>query len=183
MTSRMAGRILLALLLLSPLAAAADPKDKDDFPFLEATVAQLQHAMASGRLTSEQLTRAYIERIQKLDQPSDGSLGVNALIEINPDALAIARQMDAMRRKGKVLGPLHGIPVLLKDNIDTGDKMQTTAGSLAPAGPARAARLDHRRQPARRRRGDPRQDQPVGVGQFPLVLLHQRLVGRGRPDP
>jgi len=130
MTSRMAGRILLALLMLSPLAAAADPKDKDDFPFLEATVSQLQHAMASGRLTSEQLTRAYIERIQKLDQPSDGSLGVNALIEINPDAVAIARQMDAMRRKGKVLGRLHGIPVLLKANIDTGDKMQTTAGSL-----------------------------------------------------
>ena len=134
MTSRMAGRILLALLLLSPLAAAADPKDKDDFPFLEATVSQLQHAMASGRLTSEQLTRAYIERIQKLDQPSDGSLGVNALIEINPDALAIARQMDAMRRKGKVLGALHGIPVLLKANIDTGDKMQTTAGSLGLQG-------------------------------------------------
>ena len=134
MTSRMAGRILLALLWLSPLAAAADPKDKDDFPFLEATVSQLQHAMASGRVTSEQLTRAYIERIQKLDQPSDGSLGVNALIEINPDALAIARQMDALRRKGKVLGPLHGIPVLLKANIDTGDKMQTTAGSLGLQG-------------------------------------------------
>ena len=130
----MAGRILLALLLLTPRAAAAEPKDKDDFPFLEATVAQLQHAMASGRLTSEQLTRAYIERIQKLDQPSDGSLGVNAVIEINPDAIAIARQMDALRRKGKVLGPLHGIPVLLKANIDTGDKMQTTAGSLALQG-------------------------------------------------
>jgi len=120
--------------LLTPLAAAAEPKDKDDFPFLEATVARLQHAMASGRLTSEQLTRAYIERIQKLDQPSDGSLGVNAVIEINPDAIAIARQMDALRRKGKVLGPLHGIPVLLKANIDTGDKMQTTAGSLALQG-------------------------------------------------
>ncbi len=134
MASRMAGRILLTLLLLAPLAATADPKDKDDFPFLEATVTQLQHAMAAGRLTSEQLTRAYIERIQKLDQPSDGSLGVNAIIEINPDAIAIARQMDALRRKGKVLGPLHGIPVLLKANIDTGDRMQTTAGSLALQG-------------------------------------------------
>jgi amidase len=135
MTSRMAGRILLVALLLSPLAASADPKDKDDFPFLEATVAQLQSEMASGRLTSEQLTRAYIRRIQQLDQPSSESgLGVNALIELNPDALAIARQMDAMRRKGKVLGPLHGIPVLLKANIDTGDKMQTTAGSLALQG-------------------------------------------------
>ena len=134
MASRMAGRILLAALLLTPLAAAADPKDKDDFPFLEATVSQLQHAMASGRLTSEQLTRAYIQRIQKLDQPSDGSLGVNAIIELNPDAIALARQADALRRKGKVLGPLHGIPVLLKANIDTGDQMQTTAGSLALQG-------------------------------------------------
>src|SRR5690242_1566405 len=134
MASRMAGRIFLAALLLTPLAATADSKDKDDFPFLEATVAQLQQAMAAGHLTSEQLTRAYIARIQKLDQPSDGSLGVNAIIELNPDAITLARQADAMRRKGKVLGPLHGIPVLLKANIDTGDKMQTTAGSLGLQG-------------------------------------------------
>ena len=60
--------------------------------------------------------------------------GVNALIELNPDALAIARQADALRRQGKVLGPLHGIPVLLKANIDTGDKLQTSAGSLALQG-------------------------------------------------
>ena len=134
MTSRMAG--FLAMLLLSPLVATADPKDKDKdkFPFLEATVTQLQHAMAAGKLTSEQLTRAYIARIQELDQPSDGSLGVNALIELNPDAIALAKQADQMRRKGKVLGPLHGIPVLLKANIDTGDRMQTTAGSLALQG-------------------------------------------------
>jgi amidase len=128
MASRLVGRIFLAALLLTPLAAAADSKDKDDFPFLEATVAQLQHAMASGRLTSEQLTRAYIERIQKLDQPKDGSLGLNAIIELNPDAIALARQADALRRKGKVLGPLHGIPILLKANIDTADKMQTWPG-------------------------------------------------------
>jgi len=134
MTSRMAGRILLAALLLTPLAATADPKDKDNFPYLEATVAQLEHAMATGHLSSEQLTRAYIERIQQLDQPGDNSLGVNAIIELNPDAIAIARQADALRRKGKVLGPLHGIPVLLKANIDTADRMQTTAGSLALQG-------------------------------------------------
>ena len=132
MTSRMAGRILVTAILLSPLAAA-DPKPKDDFPFLEATVAQLQAEMASGRLTSEQLTRAYLKRIEKLDQGGAG-VGVNALIEVNPDALALARQADAARRHGKVLGPLHGIPVLLKGNIDTGDRMQTTAGSLALQG-------------------------------------------------
>jgi amidase len=135
MTSRMAGGILAAALLLAPLAAQADGKGKDNFPFLEATVAQLQAEMAAGQLTSEQLTRAYIKRIQELDQPgAQTGLGVNAIIELNPDALTIARQMDAMRRKGKVLGPLHGIPVLLKANIDTGDRMQTTAGSLGLQG-------------------------------------------------
>ena len=135
MTSRMAGRILLIALLLVPLAAQADSKDKDKFPFLEATVAQLQAEMAAGRLTSEKLTRAYIKRIEELDQPGpETGLGVNALIELNPDAIAIAKQMDDMRRKGQVLGPLHGIPILLKANIDTHDKMQTTAGSLGLQG-------------------------------------------------
>jgi amidase len=138
MTLRMAGKILLFALLLAPLAVQADGKhkDKDKFPFLEATVAQLQAEMAAGRLTSEKLTRAYIERIRQLDQgdADADSVGVNSVIELNPDAIAIARQMDEMRRKGKVLGPLHGIPVLLKANIDTGDKMQTTAGSLGLQG-------------------------------------------------
>jgi len=133
MTPCMAGRILIVALLLTPFAAQAGGNDKDRFPFLEATVAQLQAEMASGRLTSEQLTRAYIQRIAELDQGGPAH-GVNALIELNPDALAIARQADAMRRQGKVLGPLHGIPVLLKANIDTGDKMQTTAGSLGLQG-------------------------------------------------
>src|SRR5689334_21958621 len=127
MTPRMAGRILFIALLLAPLAVQADGKhqDKDKFPFLEATVAQLQAEMAAGRLTSEKLTRAYIQRIRDLDQgDADGdSVGVNSIIELNPDAIAIARQMDEMRRQGKILGPLHGIPVLLKANIDTGDKM------------------------------------------------------------
>jgi amidase len=134
----MAGRILLIALLLAPLAAQAGSKNKDQdkFPFLEATVAQLQAEMAAGRLTSEKLTRAYIQRIQQMDQQDADAdyLGVNALIELNPDAIAIAKQMDALRRKGTVLGPLHGIPVLLKANIDTADKMQTTAGSLGLQG-------------------------------------------------
>jgi amidase len=131
MTPRMIRPTLFLALLLAPLAALAD--DKDRFPFLEATVAQLEAAMASGSLTSEQLTRAYIERIEQLDTGGPG-VGVNALIELNPDAIAVARQADALRRQGKVLGPLHGIPVLLKANIDTGDRMQTTAGSFALQG-------------------------------------------------
>ena len=129
MTSRMAGRILVTTLLLSPLAARAAPGD--GFPFLEATVAQLQAEMASGRLTSEQLTRAYIGRIHALDASGPG---VNSVMELNPDALAAARHADQQRRHGVVLGPLHGIPVLLKDNIDTGDRMQTSAGSFALVG-------------------------------------------------
>jgi amidase len=134
MTSRMAGRILIIVsLLLVPLVAQADSKDKDKdkFPFLEATVAQLQAEMAAGRLTSEKLTRAYIERIEELDSTGPG---VNSIMELNPDALAMARRADELRRQGKVLGPLHGIPVLLKDNIGTGDRMQTSAGSFALVG-------------------------------------------------
>lgn len=129
MISRMTRRILITALLLSPLAARADSEDR--FPFREATVARLQAEMAAGRLTSEQLTRAYIDRIHDLD--SNGP-GVNSIMELNPDALALARKADELRRHGVVLGPLHGIPVLLKDNIDTGDKMQTSAGSFALVG-------------------------------------------------
>jgi amidase len=128
----------LLTLVLSIGSYAAQPntndkdKDKDkEFDFLEATVAQLQEAMKDGKLTSEKLTKAYIQRIIDLDQNGPN---VNAVIEFNPDALEIAKQMDKMRKKGHVLGPLHGIPVLLKDNVDTGDKMQTSAGSFALVG-------------------------------------------------
>jgi amidase len=138
MTTPVMRTILFAALLLSPLAAANDKvatrsDDEDNIPTRhnEATVAQLQAEMASGRLTSEELTEEYIARIIALDQNGPG---VNAVIELNPDALAMARHADWMRKHGHVLGPLHGIPVLLKDNIDTGDKMQTSAGSFALVG-------------------------------------------------
>ncbi len=137
MASRMTGWILASVLLF-PIALHAKPASSDDdsreqfqFRYSEATVAQLQAAMAAGSLTSEQLTREYIERIFKLDR---GGPGVNAIIELNPDAITMAQHADALRRQGHVLGPLHGIPVLLKANIDTGDKMQTSAGSLALVG-------------------------------------------------
>src|SRR6476620_1634345 len=97
----------------------------------EATIAQLQAEMAAGKLTSEQLTREYLARIAALDQSGPG---VNSVIELNPDAIELAKNADKLRKQGKVLGPLHGIPVLLKDNIDTGDKMQTSAGSFALVG-------------------------------------------------
>src|SRR5207248_44196 len=97
----------------------------------EFTVAQLQAEMAAGRLTSVQLTQFYLDRIGALDQAGPN---VNSVLELNPDALRLAQDADSRRAKGKVIGPLDGIPILLKDNIDTGDKMQTTAGSLALLG-------------------------------------------------
>ena len=101
------------------------------FPYAEATIADLQAQMKSGQLTSAALTAAYRARIAEVDRAGPK---LNAIIELNPDALAIAGQMDAERKAGKVRGPLHGIPVLLKDNIATADQMETTAGSLALVG-------------------------------------------------
>ena len=126
-------RILLLAALVAPASALGQSGTQNAIPTQhnEATVAQLQAEMASGMLTSEVLTMEYIARIVALDQNGPG---VNAVIELNPDALVMARNADALRRRGVVLGPLHGIPVLLKDNIDTGDKMQTSAGSFALVG-------------------------------------------------
>ena len=97
----------------------------------ERDVASLQADLQAGRLSSEALLRAYLQRIEAIDR--DGPT-LNAIIELNPEALAIARAMDAERAQGKLRSPLHGIPVLLKDNIDTADSMQTSAGSLALVG-------------------------------------------------
>ncbi len=97
----------------------------------EWTIAELQGKMASGEVTARELVRVFLERIATIDQ--DGPK-LNSVIEINPDALEIAAKLDQERAAGKVHGPLHGIPILLKDNIDTGDRMMTTAGSLALQG-------------------------------------------------
>ena len=94
----------------------------------EATVTQLQDAMKTGKYTSERLVELYLERIEALDQHG---AAINSILETNPDAMQIARKRDAERAAGKLRGPLHGIPILLKDNIATADRMKTTAGSLA----------------------------------------------------
>jgi len=95
------------------------------FPFMEATIPQLQAAMASGELLSRELTMGYLQRMQSFNPT------LHAVIEVNPNAVSIAADLDNERGKGVVRGPLHGIPVLVKDNIATSDNMQTTAGSLA----------------------------------------------------
>ena len=124
--------VICAFLALAAFAAQAEQDDQDELnKFNEKTVAELQDMMTRGQLTSVELTKYYINRIVRLDHNGPG---VNAVIELNPDALAIAKSADQERRMGKLRGPLHGIPVLLKDNIDTGDRMQTTAGSFALAG-------------------------------------------------
>ena len=103
----------------------------DNFELNEATISELQEKMASGKYSSEQITTMYLQRIENIDKKGHT---LNAVIELNPDAVTIAKAMDEERKSGKVRSVLHGIPVLIKDNIDTADKMMTTAGSLALMG-------------------------------------------------
>lgn len=110
---------------------ATGSSEADKFELHEATVADLQQKMANGQLTSRSITELYLKRIEAIDKNGPK---LNSVIETNPDALSIADALDQERKNGKVRGPLHGIPVLVKDNIDTADKQQTTAGSLALAG-------------------------------------------------
>ncbi|GAB3986299.1 amidase [Spirosoma daeguense] len=100
----------------------------DDFVLNELSINDLQQKMQSGEYTSEAITKLYLERIDAIDKNGPR---LNAVIEVNPDALAIAKTMDEERKAGKLRGPMHGIPILIKDNIDTHDQMMTTAGSLA----------------------------------------------------
>jgi amidase len=96
-----------------------------NFPFVEMSIMQLQAAMAAGQLSAKDLVQGYLNRIQQLGPT------LNAVIETNTKAIAIANSLDQERKAGHVRGPLHGIPLLVKDNIATNDNMQTTAGSLA----------------------------------------------------
>jgi len=111
--------------ITSPAGSASE------ISFDELTIADLQQKMKSGELTSKALTEFYLNKIDQLDKNGPT---INSVIELNPDALTIATQLDKERNENKIRGPLHGIPVLIKDNIDTGDKMLTTAGSVALEG-------------------------------------------------
>jgi len=118
------------------VASPASEPEIRPFELDELTIADLQAGMASGKFSARSITEKYLARIEEIDKHGPA---LNSVIEVNPEALAIADALDKERKEKHVRGPMHGIPVLIKDNIDTADRMQTTAGSLALLGskPAR----------------------------------------------
>ena len=123
-------KALAAVLITGAPFGAIHAQPSPHFELEEATIGDLQQRMASGALNSHAIVQQYLDRIAAIDKSGPA---IHAIIELNPDALKIADVLDAERKSGKVRGPLHGIPVLIKDNIDTADAMHTTAGSLALA--------------------------------------------------
>jgi amidase len=120
-----------SVLWTAALAATAYPASRRSFALEEVTLAEMQAAMRAGEYGSAELVRNYLKRIQEVDREGPK---LNSVLELNPEAETIAAKADAERRAGRDYGPLHGIPILIKDNIDTADKMATTAGSLAMVG-------------------------------------------------
>jgi amidase len=112
------------------------PKPVQPAELDEVTIAELQQGMTSGKTTSQSITKKYLERINDIDKKGPA---IKSVIETNPEAVAIAEALDRERKEKGPRGPLHGIPVLIKDNIDTADRMSTTAGSLALTGSRPAA--------------------------------------------
>jgi amidase len=122
----------LAMRALSHTADARNTRQGvKPFELDETTITQLQEAISTGRLTARSITEKYLARIDEIDKQGPA---VNSVIEVNPDAVAIAESLDQERLARGPRGPLHGVPILIKDNIDTADRMSTTAGSLALAG-------------------------------------------------
>jgi amidase len=114
-----------AALMMKNTRKVSAQGSNDSFELEEITISELQSAMRSEKMSAKEITQKYLERIGAVDKQ------INSIIETNPDALKIAEQLDKERKAGKIRGSLHGIPVILKDNIDTADRMKTTAGSLA----------------------------------------------------
>jgi amidase len=120
----------VACALIACAQAASQSPQTQRFALEELTIADLQQRMASGATTSRGLVEQYLARIEAVDRHGPE---LRSIIEVNPEALAIADRLDAERKAGRVRGPLHGIPIVVKDNVATGDRMHTTAGSLALA--------------------------------------------------
>jgi amidase len=114
----------------SLFGGSSEPTPKE-FELEEMTITELQNGMQSGKYTARSLVKKYLDRIDDVDKNGPE---LNSVIELNPDAMSIADKLDDERKAGRVRGPLHGIPILIKDNIDTADRMMTTAGSLALVG-------------------------------------------------
>ena len=123
---------ILVICLMGVLAVARAPaQPREPFELDEVSIEQLQQWMAAGRYTSRRLTELYLERIEQLDRKGPQ---LRSISELNPDAMAIAAALDSERKSKGPRGPLHGVPIVIKDNIDTADRMTTTAGSLALEG-------------------------------------------------
>ena len=133
------GALGCALAIAEPVSAIAAgsvssehvPAPPKEFELDELTISDLQEGMKSGKYTSRSLVKKYLDRIDEIDKHGPA---INSVIEINPDAISIAEGLDRERKEKGARGPLHGIPILIKDNIDTADRMMTTAGSLALLG-------------------------------------------------
>jgi amidase len=155
-------------------AQAALPPD-----LAEASVASLGALMQTGAQSAVSISERYFARMDAIDRAGPA---VNAVIERNPDALAIAEALDRERRDKGPRGPLHGVPVLIKDNIDTGDRMRTSAGSLALAERRAARDAFVVERPARRRLRDPRQDEPLEWANIRSTRSTSGWSARGGPD-
>jgi amidase len=123
--------VLPALASARQFAAPTSTPEIKPFELDETSIANLQAAMASGKFSSRSIAEKYLARIEEIDKQGPA---INSVIEVNPEALAIADALDKERKENHIRGPMHGVPVLIKDNIDTADSMQTTAGSLALLG-------------------------------------------------
>lgn len=124
-------RIACLIALATTIGACGPTTAQTGCPVLEVSIPALQQAMNEGRCTSRSIVEAYLARIDSLDR--NGPM-LRSIIEINPDVLAIADSLDRERASGNVRGPLHGVPIVLKDNVATADGMTTTAGALALEG-------------------------------------------------
>jgi len=131
--SSVAGLSLLGMTSLNFQLRSEDNDNRlaNEFRLEEITIEALHKLIRSGEMNAQKIVKLYLDRIAEIDKKGPG---INSVIEINPDALKIASELDKERSAGKTRGPLHGIPILIKDNINTADKMQTTAGSIALEG-------------------------------------------------